>query len=85
MTVGCVFLVLLASVTFGGITAPFGILFALGALWLAVLVVRRTGRGTPGRIAAWVLLGFSLLPWALIVAFWIYISFFDQLDPSLGT
>jgi hypothetical protein len=85
MVVVCVLLTLLASVTFGGITAPIGIVSALGALWLAILVLRRTPRGTRGRIAASVLVGFTVLPWALIAAFWIYISFFDQLPPSSGT
>ena len=84
MTLACTLLVLSASVTFAGITAPLGIVSALGAISLAMLVLRRTMPRTPGRIAAWVLVGFSVLPWALIAAFWIYISFFDQLPPSAG-
>ena len=85
MSVACVCLVLLAGVTFAGITAPLGILAALGALWLSILVLRRTASRTPSRIAAWVLLAFSMLPWALIAAFWISLSFFDQLPSSSGT
>ena len=68
-----------------GVTAPLGIASAFGALWLSILVLRRTARRTPSRIAAWVLLGFSLLPWALIAAFWISLSFVDQLPSSSGS
>ena len=85
MSVACVCLVLVAGITFAGITAPLRIVSAFGALWLSILVLRRTARRTPSRIAAWVLLGFSLLPCALIAAFWISLSFVDQLPSSSGS
>lgn len=66
---------------------PVGVLACLDALGLAVLVVVRTRPGRWPRRFAWALVVFSLVPWALAVAYFVWISFFDALPsgtPAAG-
>ena len=67
-----------ALLTATGLLTPIGILAGLIAVSLATLVLVRTRKGFWPRRFAWALLVFSLLPWAVTVAFFITISFFDQ-------
>jgi len=66
---------------------PVGVIASVGALALAVLVLTRTTPGHWPRRFAWALVIFSLLPCAVAVAYFVWISFFDALPagiPSSG-
>jgi hypothetical protein len=69
----------LALLTATGLLTPIGILAGLIAVSLATLVLVRTRKGMWPRRFAWALVVFSLLPWALTVAFLVTITFFDQM------
>jgi hypothetical protein len=71
-----------ALLTATGLLTPIGILAGLVAVSLATLVLVRTRKGFWPRRVAWALVVFSLLPWALTVAFLVTITFFDQLPSS---
>ena len=71
-----------ALLTATGLLTPIGILAGLIAVSLAALVLVRTRKGFWPRRFAWAVLVFSLLPWALTVAFFVTITFFDKPMPS---